>query len=103
MSFALPNFPGIDNFLRPPVLHLPSKSTLVDYHAFGDVVWIIHLGSTENLDMHHHAVVHVSGVASNINKEDATFEIHTEQYLSATKTADNIFPVWCVPDFGLQI
>ncbi|KAJ7624197.1 hypothetical protein B0H17DRAFT_1218917 [Mycena rosella] len=73
--------------------------TPLDFHAFGDIVWIIPLGSPENFDMRHHAVVHVAGLPTNINKDDSTFEIHAAQYLSATKIADNIFPVRCLfPD-----
>jgi hypothetical protein len=49
--------------------------------------------------MRHHAVVHVAGAALNINKEDSTFEVHPAQYLSATRTAENVFPVRCLfPD-----
>ncbi|KAJ7891505.1 hypothetical protein B0H13DRAFT_1887135 [Mycena leptocephala] len=83
-----------------PTIEVYSQElTLVDYHVFGDVVWIIPLGSPEGFDMCHHAAVHVAGLAVNIQKEDATFEIHAEQYLSATKTADNMFPVrWVCPD-----
>ncbi|KAJ7922087.1 hypothetical protein B0H13DRAFT_1604004 [Mycena leptocephala] len=69
--------------------------TPVDYHAFGDIVAIAPLGSPENFDLQHHAVIHVCGVPSNIDKKNSTFEIHAEQYLSATKAADNVFPVLC--------
>ncbi|KAJ6574301.1 hypothetical protein B0H19DRAFT_1254013 [Mycena capillaripes] len=61
-----------------PTIEVYSQNlTPVDYHAFGDVVWMVPLGSPENFDINHHAIVHVSG------------------YLSATKNADNIFPVRC--------
>jgi hypothetical protein len=56
---------------------------------------MVPLGSPENFDVCHHAIVHVCGLPSNINKEDSTFDIHPEQYLSATKTANNAFPVRC--------
>ncbi|KAJ6485221.1 hypothetical protein DFH09DRAFT_1339874 [Mycena vulgaris] len=83
-----------------PTIEVYSQElTPVDYHAFGDIVWIIPLGSPENFDMRHHAVVHVAGFATNVNEDDLTFEIHATQYVSATKTADNVFPVRCLfPD-----
>ncbi|KAJ7916923.1 hypothetical protein B0H13DRAFT_2445608 [Mycena leptocephala] len=62
---------------------------------FGDIIRMVPLGSPENFDVCHHAIVHVCGLPSNINKEDSTFDIHPEQYLSATKTANNAFPVRC--------
>ncbi|KAJ7681338.1 hypothetical protein B0H17DRAFT_1205867 [Mycena rosella] len=65
--------------------------TPVDYHAFGDIVWIIPLGSPENFDMLHHAIVHIAGFVTNVNEDNLTFEIHATQYVSATKTADNVF------------
>ncbi|KAJ6551051.1 hypothetical protein DFH09DRAFT_1086366 [Mycena vulgaris] len=67
--------------------------TPLDYHAFGDIVWLVPLGSPENFGLCHHACVHVSGLPTNINKDDSTFEIHAEQYLSATKSPENLFPV----------
>ncbi|KAJ6540435.1 hypothetical protein B0H19DRAFT_1269017 [Mycena capillaripes] len=79
-----------------PTIEVYSQNlTPVDCHAFGDVVWMVPLGSPENFDINHHAVVHVSGVPTNIDKHDSTFEIHADQYLSATKNADNVFPVRC--------
>ncbi|KAJ6582487.1 hypothetical protein DFH09DRAFT_1309433 [Mycena vulgaris] len=57
-----------------------------DYHVFGDIVWLVPLGSPENFEMCHHAFVHVSGLPTNINKDNSTFKIHAEQYLSATKS-----------------
>ncbi|KAJ7692539.1 hypothetical protein B0H17DRAFT_1200367 [Mycena rosella] len=76
-----------------PTIEVYSQElTPVDYHAFGDIVWIIPLGSPEKFDMRHHAVVHVAGLATNVNEDDLTFEIHATQYVSATKTADNVFP-----------
>ncbi|KAJ6455610.1 hypothetical protein DFH09DRAFT_1297650 [Mycena vulgaris] len=65
----------------------------LDYHAFGDIVWLVPLGSPENFGLCHHTFVHVSGLPTNINKDDSTFEIHAEQYLSATKSPENLFPV----------
>ncbi|KAK7021650.1 hypothetical protein R3P38DRAFT_2443335, partial [Favolaschia claudopus] len=43
-----------------------------------------------------HATIHVCGVPSNIDKPNSTFDIKAKQYLSATKTPDNVFPVHCV-------
>ncbi|KAJ7663547.1 hypothetical protein B0H17DRAFT_1211642 [Mycena rosella] len=38
-------------------------------------------------------------IATNVNENDSTFEIHATQYLFATKTANNVFPVRCLfPD-----
>ncbi|KAJ7930211.1 hypothetical protein B0H13DRAFT_1859046 [Mycena leptocephala] len=51
----------------------------MDYHVIGDAVW-------------------VCGVATNMNKEDATFEIVAEQYVSATRSSES-FPTRClIPD-----
>ncbi|KAF7366803.1 hypothetical protein MSAN_00938600 [Mycena sanguinolenta] len=80
----------------PTVEVYSQELTPVDYHAFGDIVSIIPLGSPENFELQHHAVVHVCGVPSNVNKKNSTFEIHAEQYLSATKSTDNVFPVQCL-------
>ncbi|KAJ7898289.1 hypothetical protein B0H14DRAFT_3424660 [Mycena olivaceomarginata] len=80
-----------------PTIEVYSQEfTPVDYHIFGDIVSIIPLGSPENFDLHHHAVVHVCGLPTNIDKKNSTFELHPEQYVAATKTADNIFPVHCL-------
>ncbi|KAJ7177789.1 hypothetical protein C8R46DRAFT_1212520 [Mycena filopes] len=83
-----------------PTIEVYSQElTPLDYHVFGDIVWLVPLGSPENLDMRHHAVVHVAGAALNINNDDSTFEIHPVQYVSATRTTDNVFPVRCLfPD-----
>ncbi|KAJ6467906.1 hypothetical protein C8R45DRAFT_475644 [Mycena sanguinolenta] len=80
-----------------PTVEVYSQSlTPVDYHTFGDIVSIVPLGSPENFDLQHHAVVHVCGMPSNIDKKNSVFEIHAEQYLNATKTTDNVFPVQCL-------
>ncbi|KAF7354168.1 hypothetical protein MVEN_01104500 [Mycena venus] len=69
-----------------------------DYHIIGDVVWLIPLGSPENVPLNNAAFVQVCGNATNINKDDATFEIIAEQYVSATKKPE-VFPVRClIPD-----
>ncbi|KAJ6544501.1 hypothetical protein B0H19DRAFT_1076606 [Mycena capillaripes] len=56
---------------------------------------MVPLESSENFDINYHAVVHVSEVPTNINKDNSTFEIHADRYLSATKNIDNVFPVRC--------
>ncbi|KAJ7759679.1 hypothetical protein B0H14DRAFT_2634385 [Mycena olivaceomarginata] len=63
--------------------------TPVDYHIMGDVVYClaIPLGSPENFDLCHQSFVTISGVPTNINRDDATLELNTEQYLSATKAS----------------
>ncbi|KAK7059303.1 hypothetical protein R3P38DRAFT_2495617, partial [Favolaschia claudopus] len=68
----------------------------LECHFFGDVVSIIPLGSPDSLNIRTHATIHVCGVPSNIDKPNSTFDIKAKQYLSATKTPDNVFPVHCV-------
>ncbi|KAJ6514152.1 hypothetical protein DFH09DRAFT_1333102 [Mycena vulgaris] len=70
--------------------------TPVDYHVFGDIVKLVPLGSPENFDLRHHATAHICGLPSNIDENDSTFEIQAVQYLTATRTADNAFPVRCL-------
>ncbi|KAK6974165.1 hypothetical protein R3P38DRAFT_2812209 [Favolaschia claudopus] len=78
-----------------PTLEVYSQELApLDYHFFGDI--IILLGSPDTLNIRTHATVHVCGVSSNIDKPNSTFDIEAEQYLSATKTPDNGFPVHCV-------
>ncbi|KAJ7934409.1 hypothetical protein B0H13DRAFT_2305834 [Mycena leptocephala] len=70
----------------------------MDYHVIGDAVWLIPVGSPENFDLSLPAFVQVCGVATNMNKEDATFEIVAEQYVSATRSSES-FPTRClIPD-----
>ncbi|KAK7034926.1 hypothetical protein R3P38DRAFT_2518738, partial [Favolaschia claudopus] len=66
----------------------------LEYPFFGDV--IIPLGSPDSLNIRTHATIDVCGVPSNIDKPNSTFDIKAKQYLSATKTPDNVFPVHCV-------
>jgi hypothetical protein len=54
------------------------------------------LGSPENFDLRHRPVVHACGLPISIDKEDSTFEINAEQYLSANKQTDNVFPLRCL-------
>ncbi|KAJ7710859.1 hypothetical protein B0H17DRAFT_1190539 [Mycena rosella] len=101
------NFPdvaayNVDVYLArsaPTVEVYSQELTPVYYHAFGDITRMIPLGSPENFDLCHPAAVHVCGPASNINKDDSTFEIHAEQHLFATKSPSSAFPVRCLfPD-----
>ncbi|KAK6981295.1 hypothetical protein R3P38DRAFT_3376237 [Favolaschia claudopus] len=57
----------------------------LDYHWFGDAVSLIPLGPPDSLNLRTHATVHVCGAPSNIDKENSTFDIKAEQYLSAPK------------------
>ncbi|KAF7334115.1 hypothetical protein MVEN_02317300 [Mycena venus] len=80
-----------------PTLKVYSQElTPIDFQIFGDIVWMNYIGSHENFDLRQHTIVHVAGPATNVNRDDATFEIHAGQYLSATKNADNVFPVQCL-------
>lgn len=40
--------------------------------------------------------MHICGVPTNIDNKDLTYEFHVTQYLSATRSADNAFPVRCL-------
>ncbi|KAJ7278110.1 hypothetical protein C8J57DRAFT_1221968 [Mycena rebaudengoi] len=80
----------------PTVEVYSQELTPVDYHAFGDIVHLVPLGSPENFDLRHQPVVHACGLPSSIDKEDSTFEINAEQYLSANKQTDNVFPLRCL-------
>jgi hypothetical protein len=56
------------------------------------------LGLPENFDLCHQSVVSICGVPTNINCEDATFDLGAEQYVSATKSSET-FPTRClIPD-----
>ena len=86
----------------------------MDYHVIGDAVWVrgmpyytscpdnspklIPLGSPEDFCLSQPAFVHVCGLAANPNKDDATFEVVAEQYVTATRSAE-CFPIRClIPD-----
>ncbi|KAJ7794054.1 hypothetical protein B0H14DRAFT_2622287 [Mycena olivaceomarginata] len=47
---------------------------------FGCYYQMIYLRSPKNFDLQHYAIVHVAGSATNINKDDSTFEIHAAHY-----------------------
>ncbi|KAK7006874.1 hypothetical protein R3P38DRAFT_3600787 [Favolaschia claudopus] len=75
------------------------KLAPVDYHAFGDIIYLVSLGFPENINPKHHAIVHICGSPSAVDKDNSTFDLTAEQYLSANKAYDNRFPVHCVfPD-----
>ncbi len=57
---------------------------------------MVPLGSPENFELCHHAMVEVCWIPSNIDKKDSTFDIDARQYLSATRSADNAFPARCI-------
>ncbi|KAK7001090.1 hypothetical protein R3P38DRAFT_2559304, partial [Favolaschia claudopus] len=48
------------------------------------------------INLRTHATVHVCGVSSDIDKANSTFDVKAEQYLTATRTPNNIFPIHCV-------
>ncbi|KAK6984325.1 hypothetical protein R3P38DRAFT_2806684 [Favolaschia claudopus] len=60
------------------------------------VLQIIPLGSPDDINLRTHATVHVCGVPSDIDKANSTFDVKAEQYLSATRTPNNVFPIHCV-------
>ncbi|KAJ7239147.1 hypothetical protein C8J57DRAFT_1246187 [Mycena rebaudengoi] len=80
----------------PTVEVYSQELTPVDYHAFGDIIHLAPLGSPESFDLCHRPVVHACGPASSIDKQDSTFEINAEQYLSVNKQTDNVFPIRCL-------
>ncbi|KAJ7356520.1 hypothetical protein DFH08DRAFT_802557 [Mycena albidolilacea] len=69
-----------------PTVEVYSQTlTLVDYHVMGDIIWLISLGSPGNFDVRHCGLLNVCGVLSNINRDDLTFTINAQQYVTATK------------------
>ncbi|KAJ7806596.1 hypothetical protein B0H14DRAFT_3483973 [Mycena olivaceomarginata] len=59
---------------------------------------LISLGSAGNFDVRHCGLLTVCGVPSNINRDDLSFTINTQQYLTAMKVLET-FPVQClIPD-----
>ena len=83
----------------------------MDYHVIGDALWVrgmpyytscpdnspklIPLGSPEDFCLSQPAFVQVCGLAANPNKDDATFEVVAEQYVTATRSAE-CFPIRCL-------
>ncbi|KAJ7228278.1 hypothetical protein GGX14DRAFT_612025 [Mycena pura] len=80
----------------PSIEVYSQKLTPVDYyHIVDDIIWLAPLGTPEDFELRHHSYVTVCGLPANIEKDDKTFEIHAEQYISATKATNSIFPVKC--------
>ncbi|KAK7034163.1 hypothetical protein R3P38DRAFT_2519134, partial [Favolaschia claudopus] len=52
--------------------------------------------SPDRINLLTHATVHVCGVPSDIDKANSTFNVKAEQYLSATRIPNNVFPIHCV-------
>ncbi|KAJ7926817.1 hypothetical protein B0H13DRAFT_1861835 [Mycena leptocephala] len=72
-----------------PTIEVFSQTiTPVDYHVVGDIVSLIPLGSPENFDLGYPSFMTVCGVPTNMNREDTTFDLNAEQYLSATRSAE---------------
>ncbi|KAJ7798946.1 hypothetical protein B0H14DRAFT_2617510 [Mycena olivaceomarginata] len=84
-----------------PTVEVYSQTlTPVDYHIMGDIfsASLTPLGSPEGFDLCHKSCIAICGVASNINRDDATFELHAEQYMAATRSLES-FPARClIPD-----
>ncbi|KAJ7707261.1 hypothetical protein B0H14DRAFT_3643653 [Mycena olivaceomarginata] len=82
-----------------PTVEVYSQTlTPVDYHVMGDIIWLISLGSPGNFDVRHCGFLTVCGVPSNINRDDLTFTINAQQYVTATKALET-FPVqFLIPD-----
>ncbi|KAK6966700.1 hypothetical protein R3P38DRAFT_3118252, partial [Favolaschia claudopus] len=60
---------------------------------------LIPFGLPENFNPKYHPFVSVCGAASNVDKQNSSFDITAEQYLSANKAYNNQFPVHFVfPD-----
>ncbi|KAJ7264324.1 hypothetical protein C8J57DRAFT_1512398 [Mycena rebaudengoi] len=53
-----------------------------EYHIMGDIISLSKLGPADTVDLGHHAVLHTIGIASNINKQDYTFDVCTEQWVT---------------------
>ncbi|KAJ7233377.1 hypothetical protein C8J57DRAFT_1532514 [Mycena rebaudengoi] len=80
---------------NPTVEVFSQDLTPIDYNIMGDIASLIPLGSPESLDLCHPSYATVCGVAHSINRDDATFELNAEQYLSATR-ASEAFPTRCL-------
>ncbi|KAJ7658456.1 hypothetical protein B0H17DRAFT_1213203 [Mycena rosella] len=62
----------------------------MDYHVIGDAVWTFCFSQP--------AFVQMCGLATNPDKDDGTFEVIAEQYVTATRSAE-CFPICClIPD-----
>ncbi|KAK7021615.1 hypothetical protein R3P38DRAFT_2629104 [Favolaschia claudopus] len=85
--------------ISPDIEVFSDKLAAVDYHLFGDIISLIPFGLPENFTPKYHPFVSVCGAASNVDKQNSSFDITAEQYLSANKAYNNQFPVHFVfPD-----
>ncbi|KAJ7302753.1 hypothetical protein DFH08DRAFT_977599 [Mycena albidolilacea] len=83
-----------------PMVEVYSQTlTPVDYHIRGTFSrQLASLGSPEGFDLCHKSCIAICGVASNINRDTTTFELHAEQYMAATWLLGS-FPAHCfIPD-----
>lgn len=100
--------PGIETYSQ--------ELTASDYHIMGDIIWVcIHfvicdrplltvskmtpIGFPEGFEPRQQGFVQLCGVATNINRDDATFNVEAEPYVSAVKDVDGIkaiFPARCL-------
>ncbi|KAJ7149085.1 hypothetical protein C8R43DRAFT_1128845 [Mycena crocata] len=69
-----------------------------DYHIAGDIIELTYLGPAEDIDLRRRAVLHALGTTVNPNSDNATFEIQSEQYLSALKAPAKIHFMVLIPD-----
>ncbi|KAJ7198416.1 hypothetical protein B0H12DRAFT_1244851 [Mycena haematopus] len=82
----------------PTVEVFSQTLTQTDYNIMGDIVSLIPVGSPESVDLRHPSFVSLCGVPTHINRDDATFELTVEQYISATKQSE-VLPIQClIPD-----
>ncbi|KAJ7169785.1 hypothetical protein C8R46DRAFT_1217449 [Mycena filopes] len=90
---------GIRVARTTPTVEVYSQTlTPVDYHIMGDIFSLAPLGSPESFDLCNRTSIAVCGVATNINRDDATFEVDAEQYLAVTRSLE-VFPARClIPD-----
>ncbi|KAK6988343.1 hypothetical protein R3P38DRAFT_2573395, partial [Favolaschia claudopus] len=85
--------------ISPDIEVFSDKLAAVDYHLFGDIISLIPFGLPESFTPKYHPFVSVCGAASNVDKQNSSFDITAEQYLSANKAYNNQFPVHFVfPD-----
>ncbi|KAF7372299.1 hypothetical protein MVEN_00090000 [Mycena venus] len=79
-----------------PTVEVYSKTLApVDYHVIGDIFSLIPLGSTDKFDLRHLSSIAICGVPTNIDRDNATFDLNAEQYLHATRSSE-AFPTQCI-------
>ncbi|KAF8966831.1 hypothetical protein BDZ97DRAFT_1903666 [Flammula alnicola] len=86
------------------------NTTANDYSFIGDINWIVPLevpqevndSTTFSIDLCQRALVHVSGLATNCQKEQGSFDLDLEHYVSALKDTKHVkafAPLTCIiPD-----